>query len=133
MWVWTIVPLMCSTRKSLITRSISLLYLVGLPEAGRASLSLCVFHDMGIFDEYRLGTEQAAPPSGFVWVFLVVTLGICMFNRASAEAVLCFLQGCHFWGYMMSACLITGDVSFNHLVKAVSARFPLKIYSFIPF
>ena len=73
MRVWTIVPLVCGTRKSLITRFISLSYLVGLPEAGRASLSLCAFHDMGIFDECRLITEQAAPPSGFVWGFLVVT------------------------------------------------------------
>ena len=56
-----------------------------------------------------------------------------MFSRTSAEAVLCFSQGYHLWGCMMSACLITGDVNFNRLVKAVSARFPLKIYSFPPF
>lgn len=30
----------------------------------------------------------------------------------------------------MSMCLITGDVNFNHLVKVMSARFPLKSYYF---
>lgn len=53
-----------------------------------------------------------------------------MFGRNSAEAVLCFSQGCRLWGHMMSMCLITGDVHFNYLVKAVSARFPLKNYHF---
>lgn len=70
-----------------------------------------------------------------VWVCLGLPRGYrgyaCLAGPVQKQC--CFSQGYHLWGCMMSACLITGDVNFNCLVKAVSARFPLKIYSSLSF
>lgn len=55
-----------------------------------------------------------------VWyILIIISLKLCVFGKAAPE-VLCPLQF-HIRGYMLSICLITGDLNLDLLVKVLSA------------
>lgn len=112
----------CSRIQSNISHCSYLQCLLSLFQFVTVPHTYFVFHDLDPFNESWPVQQYSVSRVGVFRCFFMVQLRLYTFGKNTRQ-ILVQPSQCILSGYMMSVCIISGDINLDHLVKITPAGF----------